>query len=236
MKHWFSDAREPKDLDFISKQPKTKKEEEHHWVEGYQYIVNNNKDSKFVDPDFLYTIKVSHAAWDVQWDKTMFDIEFLKSKECSLDTKLYKLLYKDWEVVHNKKKINLKMKNQEFFGPHVSREYDHDWLHEQLAYYDEPMHNKIRPDKDSSWCSKKLWDNLSEEDKLICALEETWVIAMERFIFKGMPPRFSKIKALKLLITSATKGWFNLYLIEHFDELRKTDNDLWLNKINLIRN
>ena len=53
------------------------KEEQHYWWDSFEYIIKNNKDSKYLDSDFIYTIKVAHACWDIYWDKTIHDIMFL---------------------------------------------------------------------------------------------------------------------------------------------------------------
>jgi hypothetical protein len=234
-KFWFPDFRETKDLDIMSPEPKMSKEIQHYWQDAFSYAVRKNTHKIFLDPDFLYTIKVSHAAWDIHWAKTMKDIVFLKKKGCKLDPEFYELLYKEWEVVHRAKRVNLDVKNQEFFNKNVTRQYDHDWLHQFLAFGAEPMHNLIRLDPNSALCSKKLWQMLSHDDKVKCAMEEVYVIATERFISRGYPPRTSKMMSLKNLITSMTKGWFNLFLIENFDELVNFDNTHWLNKLKELK-
>lgn len=230
-KHWYPEFREPKDLDRISEEKHMTREVEHYWNEAFAYVLANNKDATYVDPDFLYTIKVSHAAWDIWWDKTMFDIQFFKRKGCKLDKVLFDLLYAQWELEpgHRQKRVNLNVKNEEFFTKTVTRKYDHDWLHQYLAFGSEPMHNRIRRDPGSPLCSEKLWTALSYDDKVKCALEETYVIATERF--RDKPPRLAKMKALKNLITSATKGWFNLFLIENYETLRAYDDAYWINKL-----
>lgn len=239
LKHWFPDCpKQPKDLDFICRDKQRQPGIEYHWTDGFEYILKNNKDDTFVDPDFLYTIKVSHAAWDVHWDKTMKHIIFLKNHGCNLDRELYDILIPEWEVIHGKKKVNLKTQNKDFFKPTIKREFDHDWLHEYLAFSDRPMHEKIRKDLSSPMPSKQLWDDLSHADKLKCALEETYVIATERYLdfdrpnFKG-----AKIKSMKNLITSMTKGWFNLFLIENFEELFFNDmlDRHWIDKVQLLK-
>lgn len=239
-KHWFPDFRDPKDLDYISRITPFNKEKgvEYHWCEPMQYVILENKDDVFVDPDFLYTIKVSHAAWDINWDKHMKDIIFLKQKGCRLDHRLYKDLYDYWSVRHGKKKVKMSGMNQDFFKPTIDRKYDHDWLHEYLAFYERPLHERIRKDLNSPMPSKELWDKLSYEDQLKCALEETYVIATERYLFNKTTEfeklRFNiaKIKSMKNLVTSMSKGWFNLFLIENFGELYYNDLDEhWKEKI-----
>lgn len=234
MKHWFPDAKEPKDLDYISKEKIMTRKEEHHWYDSFQYILDHNKDNTYVDPNFLYTLKVSHAAWPVFWEKTMSDIMFMKEKGCKLDKTLYNKLYKEWEVLHRDKRINLNVKNEQFFNKNITREYDHDWLHGFLAFGKEPMHNKIRKDPNSPLCSKKLWNKLSYEDQLKCAMEETYVVATERYVVQGIPRKLAKIKSLKNLITSMTKGWFNLFLIENYRDLLYYNNNHWFHKLEIL--
>jgi hypothetical protein len=242
-KHWFPDFREPKDLDCISRyKPETKESGiEHHWCEPMKYVLLQNKDHDFADPDFLYTIKVSHAAWDIGWDKHMKDIIFLKNKGCRLDPMLYRMLYDYWTEHHGKKKVKLDMSNKEFFTKSVNRKYDHDWLHEFLAFYNKPLHTRIRRNADSPLCSAALWDDLSAEDKIKCALEEIYVVATERYLGKyaETPERIykiAKIKSIKNLITSMSKGWFNLYLIENIGELYYNDecDNHWLKKLSQL--
>lgn len=238
LKHWFPDyKREPKDLDVITKEKSTYRKVDHYWIDSHQYILDNNKDCTYVDPDFLYTIKVSHAAWDIWWDKTMSHIMFLKDKGCKLDNTLYKLLYDEWMVHHkSNKRINLNRSNAEFFKDAVKREFDHDYLHEVFAYYDKPMHTRIRPDVDRAYCSQKLWDLLSHEDKVKCALEEIHVIAFERFILKGERYPIAKRLAMKNLILTMTKGWFNLFLIDNFKELLYSDINVLVEKSEVLLN
>jgi len=257
MKHWFDDfnkIRVPNDIDYITKKPpkthkhKPKIKEEYYWIDTFQYILDNNKDPKYVDKDFLYTIKVSHASWDINWVKTMKDIEFLQSKGCVLDYSLYKLLYSSWEKIHHKKKVKMNVKNKDFFKPNIYRKYNHEYLHRCFAYYDRPLNERIRKDLSSPLCSKDLWDRLSEEDKLKTAKEELYVLTAERYIFtkdfKGIDTFNYKflnhyiIQMLKQMIISTTSGWFNLYLILNFTKLRTLDeNDLIhfkesINKVN----
>lgn len=224
MKHWFPDCRIPNDLEYIT--------EEKYWIPAFQYILDNNKHDLYVDKDLLYTIKVSHAAWDIHWDKTMYDIVFLKNKGCQFDKTFYDLLYQDWTKLHRAKKVNLNVKNEDFFTNRVTRMIEHDELHKILAFYEEPLHTRIRKDLNSPLCNEKLFDLLSEDDKIRCALEEIMVIGTERFMFNGTKSYVAaKHKALKLLITSMTTGWFNRFLILNFEPLIKSENEEWKRKL-----
>lgn len=217
-KHWFPDFRDPQDIDILNPDMKLKNRTiQLYWSDAMQYVWDNNKHHVYVDPDFLYTIKVSHAAWDIHWVKTMKDIRFFKYRGCKLDKEFYNLLIKDWEKIHGKKNVYLKGKPDEFFKPTVNRWMDHDLLHTWVAFYDRPLHERIREDKNDVKVSEALWNQLSHDDKLKCCLEETYVFALERYL--ELPPSTAFQKALKQLIVSSTKGFFNLFLIEHFDEL-----------------
>jgi len=244
MKYWFNDAKNPKDIDIIVNSKDTPKNinekglsVEFYYSPGFKYIFKNNKDKQYVDPDFLYTIKVSHAAWDVNWTKTMKDIEFLKSKGCKLDMELFKLLYRDWENLHGKKNVKMNVENDNFFKENIKRKFDHDWLHEQIAFNDRPMNEKIRKDLNSPYCSEELWDRLNHDEKIKTALEELFVLTAERYIFvdKPLPLQFARTKMLKQMITSTTSGWFNRFLIENFSELREAEHEYFKMKIQKIK-
>jgi hypothetical protein len=250
--HWFPDfPREPKDRDFIVLGVPYNKE--HHFYEAtnntdntagikfeyfsakeLDYVFEINSDPKYVDPDLLYTIKMSHSFWDVKWDKTIHDILFLQSKGCKLNRELYLKLYQLWTNVHRKKSVNMNKANSEFFKDKITRKFNHDFLHEQFAFYKRPLNETIRPDIDRTWCSEELFNKLSEEDKLKCALEEVYVIAYERFSIGNVPIKLSIIKALKQLITTMTKGWFALYLVLHFKEIIRFPIVEYQNKINKL--
>ena len=244
MKYWFSDSKNPKDIDVICDNediPKNINEKglsiEFYYSPGFRYIFEHNQDKTYVDPDFLYTIKVSHAAWDIKWEKTMKDIEFMKSKGCKLNLELYHILYSDWEKLHGKKKVKMNVQNKDFFKENIKRKYNHDWLHEQFAFNERPMNERIRKDLNSPLCSEKLWNEMEYPDKLRTALEEIFVLMAERYIFiqESLPSKTARLKTLKQMITSATSGWFNRFLIEHFDSLRILSESYFIEKISYIK-
>lgn len=233
IKHFFPDyEREPKDLDIITKEdnkyhleiPGCKRIEQYYLPE-FQYIFEHNVDEEFVDPDFLYTIKMSHLSWDINWDKHMKSAIFLKERGAELDEELYNSLMIAWSRVHGKKSVKMNVKNSEFFKENIYRKYNHEFLHEQFSFYDRPLNERIRKDLDSPLCSEELWNLLSPEDKLKCALEEIYVLAAERFIFvqesdKSWKLEHAVTKTLKNMITSTTSGWFNTYMKLNFNALR----------------
>jgi len=235
IKYHFPDFyREVKDLDYISRDRSNLVGVEHHWVDAFDYILENNQDKKYVDPNFLYTIKCSHIAWPINFNKHIKDIVFLKNKGCVLDKKLYNELVKAWGTIHKEKTIKLRKKSL-FFKDNVKREFDHDFLHLVFAFEEEkPIYKKIITDPEDTFCHKDLWEKLTEEEKLKCALEETFVVAYERF--KHLPPNIAKYKAMEKLITTMTKGWFNLFIVENFEKMMKFSNNKYIDGRNYLNN
>lgn len=217
MKHWFPDLRDkPKDLDIMG-QGKSSPGVEYHWNEAFQYVLENNKDEKYVDPDFLYTIKVSHAEWNIRWSKTIIDIKNMKKKGCMLDPLLYNMLHKEWEKIHIPKRVVISGYVEEFFRENITRKFDHEELHERIKYNEIPMHYKIRKNPEKVNVSKELWDKLSYMEQLQTASEEVIVFAVERHASK--PPKHSLFKALEDLITKSCTGFFALFMIMNFEEI-----------------
>ena len=174
----------------------------------------------------LAAIKLSHLSLDHNWIKHISCFHmFLKSH----------FNYADWELVKAREKITLErarqrnpslmMDNTSFFDDSVKKKYDHDWLHERVAYYDRPLYERLKYSHrmDLAWCERDLWDQLSFEDKLKCVAEETTVIALERFLLPGVD-RFPKVaynKALKKVCTSLTSGWFREFAIWNWPQLNE---------------
>lgn len=183
-------------------------------------------------PDELYTIKVSHAFWELKnrsWSKHMMDVLFLQSKGAKLIPELYKILYKVWEDTHGKKKVNLEADPDEFFNDKiVKRIFDHDSIHESVAYYDRPLFERILRDNSDVAVDKSKWDAMDHEDKLKMVREEIYATALERKLVPSdytSSPGAAYNWTLQKTITSLTKGWFALFVVENFKDLTKADVD-----------
>lgn len=245
-KYWFSDFREPKDLDVLTQEKFMTKDRQFYWFgASSQWILDNNKDSKYVDPEFLLTIKAGHAKWDIFWNKTMSDIVFFKRKGLKINDELYKLLMVDFTALHGKKWASLKGEDSKtFFEDAVKRLYVHDSIHEAISYYEKPLYENILVGDGTVNCSKEKFDNLSFEDKIKLVKEEIFVTALERFLipndFKYSSQR-AYWQSLKKFITTMSSGWLSKFLIDNYDTLainkdnyvetfNKNKNKLILNK------
>lgn len=224
LKHYYPDARrKPKDIDILTDKPEVFKgkylDVSSHRL--YDLIKEYNKGELFASPELLLTLKLSHVGKDTVWlDKTLQDIRFLLwDKEVKVIEPLYKELVKLWDEIRPSR-VNLNQTNAEFFNDAVNRKYDHEYLHQLVAFEGDPMNYKIRPKLDYAYCSETLWDNLSFNDKCFMALEEAMVISIERFKINSSSSKLDRIKAMqssgKKLVTTMAKGYFSRFIAENF--------------------
>lgn len=224
-------GREPKDFDYFTNQEMPKEvdgkrvecffhPELMRWFSGKRTIATLNE---------LYTIKVSHVFWELKngsWDKHMYDIRIMQRHGAELIPELFDLLYPIWENLHGKKKVNLDQEPEDFFNKRVRRKYEHDSLHASVAYYDEPLFNRILRDGHKVAVDKEKFFALDHIDKLRLVREEVFVLALERHLipkdFKDNVVRAYMV-SLRKLITQYSTGWFPLWIVQHYDELRKPE-------------
>ncbi len=176
----------------------------------------------------LALIYRSHLWRDYKWDSHiakyhLFIIPLLGNLK-HLDDPLMKERIKLTKEAYPQGNPNLMQANEDFFDDNVKKVYDHDYLHELLAYEERPMFEKLkRPEGfESAWCEKDLWLGLSDTNKLQCVAEETQVIAAERFLiptnWEGNYKQ-AYYKALKKVCTTLCSGWFRDYTIDHFPQV-----------------
>jgi hypothetical protein len=226
LKHWYPDFhRSGIDTDYVTNDIHTPNGEriEYHYNKAFEFL--GNKD--IADPNELYTIKVSHSFWNIHWRKTMDDIRFMQEKGCVLLEDFYSLLYNEWIIKHGEKRAYLDIDNESFFTSNIDRKYNHDDIHNWVKYYDEPMFMKVKSDLNKALISKSLFDQLDHGDKLKLCREEIYVMALERIIIPNdfsINTRVAYERAARILITSASKGWFPKFIVTHWNELYKPDS------------
>ncbi|WP_411721694.1 hypothetical protein [Mycetocola sp.] len=233
MYHWFEDARSQKDIDYFSDELHGYTEEDGTRIETFWHPdLDRWNWGPVASANELYTIKVSHSFWELKngsWSKHMMDILFLQSKGAILIPELYKILYKIWEETHGKKKVNLEADPETFFNDKiVKRVYDHDSIHESVAYYHRPLFERILRDDSDVAVDKSKWDAMDHEDKLKMVREEIYATALERKLVPSdykSSPGAAYNWTLRKTITSLTKGWFALFVVENFKDLTKADID-----------
>ena len=187
---------------------------------------------RYATLDELYTIKVSHSYWVINgeqnWNKHIYDILWMKDHGAQLLPELHDILYPIWEQTHGKKKVNLNMTSEEFFGEDaVTRIYDHDSIHDSVAYGDRAMYTYLLKDgEDVAIDHKKMWEwphkdlvKLFREEVAATALERK-VIPSDYRISSGLAWKW----ALRRTVTSLTKGKSARFMVENFSEFMKPDD------------
>ncbi len=183
----------------------------------------------------FYTIKLFLAQWDTNFVEDISTIDWLKFIGCSINQKLYKALTARFEPLLGTRRPIESISHQSSFKQHINHLYLHDKLHEHFAFYSRPLHESIRKDPKSIYTNKKLFYKLSQEDQFRCALEEIYTVATERLIIPfGYNPQEAKAIALKRLCIGLSKGYFNIFLLEHYFELLYSDNSHFEQKLKLL--
>ena len=214
IKHWFQDfPREPKDIDYAI-QFKIKSPEK-----GIEYIYNpiipkyNIRNDMYCSPDHLYTLKLSHLFWDINWDKHMFDLQFLKNKGCKLVPNLFNELYEFWNQYHGERKTSdLTMSPDQFFNNAINYNLDHDKIHEIIN--PNPLYKKILVGDGTVNTSEDKWNLLTNEEKQDLIREETMVMSYERLA--GRDYRTAYKWQMKQLILKHLPIWQAIFAIENY--------------------
>jgi len=185
---------------------------------------------RWATPDEIYTLKVSHSYWELKngsWDKHIYDLRFLKRKGAHLDLLLHDQLYSLWKELHGPKRTNLSMEKGAFFKDAVTRIYDHDSIHESVAYGETAMYNLVL--KEGSTVdidSRKLW-SLGFDNLVRLFREEVYATALERILiprdYKASPGAAYRW-ALRRTITSLTKGRSARFIVDNFDQFALPDD------------
>lgn len=195
--------------------------------------------------DAIYTIKCSHAVYDIKWEKTKLDILWLKSYDCKIVEPLYEALKAYWKDVHGGKDFLSLMKGKdEFFTDNVTYLYDHDYLHELVAYPDKPLYTKVLMEGQDVMIDRNKFNSLSFEDKVNLFREEITTIAAERWVinpqYKGEVSWYKAyMYSLRKTVTTLTKGWASEFIVlnlEHFVKPRYEDFKHLLKTLNLGEN
>src|SRR3954465_2334832 len=221
-------VREPKDLDVFARpndpaliQNSPDDVFWHDALAGSQLDVTG-----FATLNQLYTIKVSHSYWEINnvanWQKHMYDIMFMKANGAQLDLELHKLLYPIWENKHGKKKMNLAQAAGDFFEDAVVRIYEHDSIHESVAYGEHPLYERILKDGETVDIDPdKLWNGLTFDDQIKLFREEIAATALERWMIPTnyrYSPGKAYQEALRKTVVSLTKGKSARFIVDNFKE------------------
>lgn len=220
IKRWFEDfPRTPKDVDYIVDY-KTKGSSEIELLYNpilYKFIKEEFPYWEVASPDVLYTLKMSHVVgWDINWEKHLFDIQFLKKKGCKLISELFYELYEFWNTVHQKnKRSELNMSSEMFFDNAIKYPVPHDIIHTFIK--NPPTFTKVLVGEVE--VSESLFNELLFDEKCDLVTEEVMVMAAERFGNLNYRNAYSKM--LKKFTINHAPLWEAIFIIENFPLLEK---------------
>jgi len=191
----------------------------------------------------LYTLKISHCFWDINWEKHMWDAQFLKEKGCIFIPELFYKLFNYWEITHglrNSSKLN--MTANDFFNNALPNSHEHDVLHELLkhSYFnqEEPTYKKVLKDGAEVDVDVNKFNLLSEKEKFNLAFEEVAIMSWEKGRFPAsMFWKRKYTRMLKKFILSHCPIWEGIWIIQKHKSLINPPFDVneHLNKEYAIR-
>lgn len=225
-------GRLPKDVDTFSNMWNHEDREDNFWDDrfvssGWLYP----DELRFATLDELYTIKHSHAYWELpngSWPKHMADLLRLQDAGGTLIPWLHDLLYEVWTERHGAKRVNLDMDKADFFDDGVRRKYDHDSVHYSVAYGDRPLYERFLKAPPSVMIDMaKVW---AADHETIVRLfrEEVYATALERIVIPSeyrASPGAAYQWALRRTITSLTKGRSARFIVSNYREFYRPDPD-----------
>ncbi len=205
--HYPDFSRNPKDSDYaVPEKIKGSKQIE------YLYNPIIGSENGIASPNTLYTLKISHViGWDIQWEKHMFDIQFLNKKGCKIDKVLFQKLYNFWNLNNSvNRRSDLEMTSENFFNNALKT--PHDYYHTILN--SSPIYTKILKEGAEVDVCENKFNMLSFEDKYNLVREEVMVMAYERYKELGYKRAYSKM--LKKFIINHAPLWEAVFIIENF--------------------
>ncbi len=215
--HFRDFPRLPKDMDYAVFEITDEMKSNRNVEFLYNPVIGHEQG--IASPNMLYTLKISHiVGWDIQWEKHMFDIQFLKEKGCKLDMDLFKQLYGFWNTIHKpNKRSDLDMTSDDFFNNALTTKYPHDYIHTILN--PTPTYTKILKDGKDVDVSEEKFNQLSFEEKCDLVREEVEVMSWERY--QDLSFRIAYSKMLKKFTIHHAPIWEAIFIIENYIELHK---------------
>lgn len=183
----------------------------------------------------LYALKMSHRYLknSPHFLKTMDDIHFLRDQGARI-----KRDYEEWFTRREKETYTyshpaLNTKKNDFFKDELFYVYDHDTIHEAVKIGDKPAYVSILKDGAEVECDKWKFLGSPTKTKLSCALEECYVLALERSLIPNkfkVEPSKAFDTALMKVCTSITSGWFREWCWENYKRIKESYDESFVQK------
>jgi len=185
LKQHFPEYREPKDIDyFVDEKGRVRNGNEEYL---YNPIIFNHpmlyRDGELTLQG-LFNVKLSHIRFNINWEKHMFDIQYMLENcpnDCNIDELYQKEQFEFWEEYLPKvRRSKLEQDKEEFFKNAVNEDvHQHDFLHTLIA--ETPAYTKLLKEGATVELDENKWHNLCNKERDEVVLEEAIVMASERF-------------------------------------------------------
>src|SRR5690606_15193909 len=110
----------------------------------------------------------------------------------------------------------------------VRRVYDHDSIHDSVAYGERPLYESVLKDGHSVQVDMSKVRALPYTEQIKLFREEIYATALERKVIPSdykCSPRAAYAWALRRTITSLTKGWSARFIVTNYDVFHRPDMD-----------
>lgn len=178
-------------------------------------------DVSIVQPRNLLAIKLAHLPWESgpRFQKAFAHIQWMLKKRRTdplggpeIDLFRVRALQYDVEKVRGRRPVDMEQTNQDFFNDGVDRVYDHDSLHEAVAFYKKPLFYMLKRDMERAAVERDLFLELSYDNRIRVIQEELFVIALERWVIPhGTTPEIAYRRAFAKFIGSLAPLWLANY-------------------------
>jgi hypothetical protein len=188
----------------------------------------------------LFATKRAHIHHPIHFGKNVQDYldlqAYVTENNLKMDLRYAQLRKKETtKRVKRKSTPKLNMTNSEFFSDkHYSVRYFviHDDIHEAVKHEDRPIYEKMKDDLDMALCLKRKWDELTHQQQIRCVLEESYVIATERYLLNGERDVSKAFhKALERVCTTLTSGWFRDFALNNYREVSSKADLSFIHKV-----
>lgn len=185
------------------------------------------KKTRVASLEDLLAIKMSHFGWDIFWKKHKQDILLIKKfTKGKYNERLYLALKEYWKGIHGRKDfLSLYKDKDAFFDDFVPKQYEHDYLHELVAFPDPPLYISCLKEGHDVFIDSSKWQSLPRERKIRMMKEEIAVIALERWLIPTLSKQKNVFtiqqawnKSLHKTVTRLTKGIFCDFMVENIEE------------------
>ena len=225
LKHHYPEFnREPKDLDIaVLDSSKYQSSREVEYLENPVLFKYVEEGQKYIDPDMLLTLKMSHLFFDINWGKHMWDTQFLLKQGCKYDKDLLMELFEYWKEFHPRyRRSNLEMSKEDFFTNAINYdEHEHDYLHTLIN--PTPLYQSILVDGEEVEISEDKFNALPFETKLELVREEVYVMAYERYSEKHFLVAYDMM--MRKFIRQHAPIWMFPFIVENYLKLTRAKFD-----------